>query len=96
MGRHWVVRTDVDVVETVILPSLDSGELRQGWAYRNDQNLDVIGPIVDTRGRGALNSDQKATWRRVQRFWPHHWDPVQPGDRVLRRFPAGDAGDWSR
>jgi hypothetical protein len=77
------VRTDVGVVNDIIVPSLDNGDLRQGWAYRDDQNLDVIGPIVDERGRGALNDDQKATWRRVQRFWPQHWEPVRVGHRIL-------------
>jgi hypothetical protein len=41
--RHWVVRTHVDVVKDIIVPSLDAGELRQGWAYRDDQSLDIIG-----------------------------------------------------
>lgn len=83
MPRVWVVRTDVNHVEDVIFPSLKAGELRQGWGGRPDEDLNVIGPIVDERGRGALNAAQKATWRRVQRFWPGHWDPVQCGDLVL-------------
>ena len=68
MPRYWVVRTNVNVVSEVIVPSLDAGELRQGWGYRDDQDLNVIGPIVNDEGRSALHDDQKATWRRVQRF----------------------------
>jgi hypothetical protein len=83
MPRVWVVRTDVNHVDDVILPSLEAGELRQGRSGRPDEDLNIIGPIVDQRGRGALNAAQKATWRRVQRFWSGHWDPVQPGDLVL-------------
>lgn len=83
VARYWVVRTDVDVAKEVIRPSLDACELRQGWAYRDDQDLNIIGPIVYEHGRSALNDHQKATWRRVQRFWPDHCDPVQAGDRIL-------------
>lgn len=83
MPRYWVIRTDVSVVADVVVPSLDVGDLRQGWSYRDDQDLGVIGPIVSDRGREALNDHQKATWRRVQRFWPDHWDPVEAGDRIL-------------
>lgn len=91
--RNWVVRTDVNYVSDVITPSLDRGELRQGWAYRDDQDLNVIGPLVNERGRGALNKHQQATWRRVQRFWPSHWDPVRKGDRiVLPKVPG--YGQW--
>ena len=92
MARYWVVRTDVSVVREVILPSLAHGDLRQGWAYRDDQDLNIIGPIVYDKGRDALNDHQKATWRRVQRFWPEHWEPVQAGDRIiLPKVP-----DWGR
>ena len=83
MPRYWVVRTDVNVAREVIVPSLKAGDLRQGWSYRDDQDLNVIGPIVNAKGRHALNDHQKATWRRVQRFWPEHWEPVQPGDRII-------------
>lgn len=90
--RYWVVRTDVTVVDDVIVPSLDLGDLRQGWAYRDDQDLSIIGPIVRDHGRDALNDHQKATWRRAQRFWPEHWEPVQAGDRiVLPKVPG-----WGR
>jgi hypothetical protein len=83
MPRHWVVRTDVRVVKEVIVPSLDAGDLRQGWAYRDDQDLNIVGPALYDHGRDALNGHQKATWRRVQRFWPEHSNPVQPGDRII-------------
>lgn len=92
MARDWVVRTDWHSLDEVILPSLQKRELRQGWGYQDDQNLGVIGPLVYEHGRAALNDDQKATWRRVQRFWPEHWDPIQIGDRILLpKVPA-----WGR
>jgi len=94
MPRYWVVRTNVNVVSEVIVPSLDAGELRQGWGYRDDQDLNVIGPIINAEGRSALNDDQKATWRRVQRFWDGHWDPVTEGDLiVLPKVPGW--GRWT-
>lgn len=93
MPRIWVIRTDVEHVGDVIVPSLDKGELRQGWSYRDDQDLAVVGPLVDERGRGALNADQKATWRRVQRFWPGHSDPVRVGDLVVLPKVPG-RGRW--
>jgi hypothetical protein len=83
MARDWVVRTDWRRLDEVIMPALNEGLLRQGWGYQDDQDLNVIGALVYSEGRHALNEDQKATWRRVQRFWPEHWDPVQTGDRVL-------------
>lgn len=83
MANQWVVRTDPGSRESVILPSLEAGLLRQGWGYQEDQDLNVIGPIVMSQGRGALNADQKATWRRVQHFWSGHWDPVCEGDLIL-------------
>lgn len=94
MPRYWVIRTDVNHVDDVIVPSLQAGELRQGWGWREDQDLDVIGPIVSERGRGPLNDSQKATWRRVQRFWPQHWEPVREGDRILLPKVPG-WGLWS-
>jgi hypothetical protein len=77
------VRTDVPRLDEVILPSLRSGELRQGWGYRADQDLNVVGTLVYESGRSALNDAQKATWNRVQRFWPGHWDPVHEDDLIL-------------
>lgn len=94
MPRDWVVRTDSSRLDDVILPSLEEGMLRQGWGWRDDQNLDVIGPIVYEHGRGALNDPQKATWRRVQRFWPQHWDPVREGDRILMPKVPRVWGHW--
>jgi len=92
MARYWVVRTDVSVVDDVIVPALDAGELRQGWGYREDQNLARIAATIDGRGRRGLNDHQKATWRRVQRFWPQHWEPVPVGDLiVLPKVPG-----WGR
>lgn len=46
--------------ERLIVPSLNAGDLRQGWAYRDDQGLNVIAPIVNDRGHGALNVDHLA------------------------------------
>lgn len=94
MPRYWVVRTDVNHLHDVIVPSLRTGDLRQGWGRREDENLDVIGPIVYAHGRGALNDAQKATWRRVQRFWPQHWEPVREGDGILLPKVPG-WGRWS-
>lgn len=83
MPRCWVVRTDFSRLEDVILPSLETGVLRQGWSYLPEQDLNIVGPIVYESGRQALTEDQQATWRRVQRFWPDHWEPVRIGDWVL-------------
>ena len=71
----------------VVVPSLDAGDLRQGWAYRDDRDLNTIGPIVQERGRGALNDHQKATWRRVQRFS----GGLDTGRRELARVAGVDA-----
>lgn len=91
--HNWVVRTDFEHLDEVILPSLEEGELRQGWGYQKEQDLTVIGPLFYEAGRDALSVDQKATWRRVQRFWPEHWDPVREGDRILLpKVPA--LGRW--
>ncbi|HUA04140.1 MAG TPA: hypothetical protein VMB27_09565 [Solirubrobacteraceae bacterium] len=49
MARDWVVRTDWHNLHEVILPSLDEGMVRQGWGYRDDQNLEVIEPVVYER-----------------------------------------------
>lgn len=93
MARCWVIPTDPSSIDAVILPSLEAGELRQGWGYQDDQNLEVIGPLVRDRGRDGLTDPQKATWRRVQRFWPEHSGPVCPGDLVLLpKVPA--PGRW--
>lgn len=94
VARDWVVRTDWRSLDEVILPSLREGQLRQGWGYRDDQDLNVIGNLVHSEGRNALNDDQKASWRRVQRFWPEHWEPVAVGDRILLPKVPG-WGRWS-
>ena len=89
MARDWVVRTDWHNLHEVILPSLDEGMVRQGWGYQDDQNLDVIGPVVYEQGRGALSDDQKATWRRVQRFLARALGPGAAG----RSDPSSE-GPW--
>lgn len=83
MSRRWVVRTDVRHLDDVILPSLAGGELRQGWGWRDDQDLNIVGPLFNEKGREALNDAQRATWSRVQHFWPEHWQPVCEGDLIL-------------
>ena len=82
VARDWVVRTDWRELDEVILPSLDEGLLRQDWGYEDDQDLNVIGQLVYEEGRNALNGDQKATWRRVQRFWPTLAGPPIRGKRA--------------
>jgi hypothetical protein len=93
MGRDWVVRTDWHHLDEVVLPSLEQGLLRQGWGYQDNQDLNVIGPLFYEDGRSALDDDQKATWRRVQRFCRTTGIPFTSATAsCCRRFPAGDGG----
>jgi hypothetical protein len=67
----------------VINPSLNEGVLRQGWGYVPSQDLADVGSVFQEGGRSALSEDQAAAWKRVQRWWPGHWEPVRIGDRIL-------------
>src|SRR4051812_1791390 len=82
MARYWGFRTDPNRSET-IREALDRGELRQGWGYRDDLDLNVLGPLVNEKGRKALDDQQRAAWRRCQRMWPGHWDPIRADDILL-------------
>lgn len=82
MTRYWGFRTDPHRLATIVA-ALQSAELRQGWGYRPDLDLDLLGELVAQRGRDALDGEQQAAWRRCQRMWPGHWDPIRPGDVVL-------------
>jgi len=45
-----------------------------------------------TQAAPLSTTTRKATWRRVQRFWDGHWDPVTEGDLiVLPKVPG-----WAR
>lgn len=81
--RYWAMRTHFERREEVILPSLDEGELRQGWGSREEQDLEVIGGLVHEGGIAALTDEQKDTWRGNQRLWPSDPDPVRPGHIIV-------------
>lgn len=92
-ARYWGFRTDPNRTAEIVA-SLKDGELRQGWGYQDDLDLNHIGDLVRSEGRGALNDDQRAAWRRCQRTWPGHWDPIGPGDvLLLPKVPRG--GEFS-
>ena len=64
MKNYWSMRTSRDNEEVIagLLNELREGRLRQGWGYKDDQNLDK----VLSNNRHALNDAQKETllhWR---------------------------------
>lgn len=91
MTRYWAMRTDTRNNTDYIWRELKAGRLRQGWGYRPDQDLHLIGRLR-AQG-GSLNNDQKATWRGNRRLLPTERDAVRLGDLiVLPHLPS--YGQW--
>jgi hypothetical protein len=76
---------DTAVAKEVIVRWLAAGELRHGSAYRDDQDLNLIGPIVNDRGfasrglrtprsaSGRMNdiaARRKGRWRGARQVGP--------------------------
>ena len=91
MTRYWVIRTDKGTTDW-IWGELQEGRLRQGWGYRDDQDLHLIAAAV--AARQPLNKDQQDTWRGNRRLLETEPDGVRPGDLVLLpHLPR--RGTWS-
>ncbi|HEY3411686.1 MAG TPA: restriction endonuclease [Armatimonadota bacterium] len=91
MNRYWVIRTDKASTDW-IWSELQEGRLRQGWGYRDDQDLHQISALA--AAGTPLNDDQRYTWRGNRRLLETEPDGVTPGDFVLLpHLPS--QGSWS-
>lgn len=89
--RYWVIRTDKKSTDW-IWSELREGRLRQGWGYRDDQDLHLIAAALIARQ--PLNDDQGYTWRGNRRLLETEADGAKPGDLVLLpHLPRH--GSWS-
>ncbi len=91
MPRYWVMRTDPNN-RAFLWDELNHGRLRQGWGYREDQDLRHIAPLV--RDAQQLNDDQRLTWRGNRRLLDTEPDGIRANDIiVVPNLPA--YGVWS-
>ncbi|MBA3778831.1 MAG: hypothetical protein H0X16_05970 [Chloroflexi bacterium] len=80
MPRYWGIRTDQQRGDE-LWAEVQSGRLRQGWGYRDEQDLELIAHLK-AMGR-PLNDHQRATWRGNRRLLSHEPGEVRPGDIVV-------------
>lgn len=91
MIRYWVIRTDKNSTDWIWSELLE-GRLRQGWGYRDDQDLHLISALA--ADRDSSNEDQRYTWRGNRRLLESEPDGVKRGDLVLLpHLPR--LGSWS-
>ena len=91
MTRYWAIRTD-QARRAFIWAELASGRLRQGWGYREDQDLELLARI--RRTDGTPDAGQQATWRGNRLLLPTEPGAVSTGDLiVLANLPR--YGTWS-
>jgi hypothetical protein len=81
MTRYWAMRTDTRHNTDWLWRELSAGRLRQGWGYRDDQDLHVIARIRASGGR--LSDHQRVTWRGNRRLVPTERDAVRSGDMIV-------------
>lgn len=80
MTRYWVVRTDKTFTD-FIWSELKEGRLRQGWGWRDDQDLRLLARL---REQGTpFNEHQQQTWRGNRRLLGSEPDSIQVGDIVI-------------
>ena len=89
--RHWAMRTD-EARRAFIWSELLDGGLRQGWGYREDQDLELLARI--RRAGGRLDAGQQATWRGNRLLRPTEPGAVSTGDLVVLPHLPRD-GAWS-
>lgn len=75
------MRTDTRNNTEYIWRELQAGRLRQGWGYRQDQDLHEIARIRADGGR--LNEHQGIAWRGNRRLVPTEGDAVRRGDLIV-------------
>lgn len=91
MTRYWVIRTDKKLTE-LIWSELKQGRLRQGWGWRDDQDLRLLARLRD---RGTpFNEHQQQTWRGNRRLLSSEFDSVQIGDIIITPH-LPQHGAWS-
>ena len=91
MTRSWAMRTD-QARRAFIWTELLEGRLRQGWGYREDQDLELLAQI--RRAGGTLDAGQQATWHGNRLLLPTEPGAVSTGDLiVLPHLPR--YGTWS-
>lgn len=81
MPRYWIMRVDHREAKNFLWNELKAGRLRQGWGYREDQNLDTI--AARKKKGAALIDEQQDTWRGNRRMLGSEPDSIQKDDIVL-------------
>ncbi|MGK4008376.1 hypothetical protein WMF31_37535 [Sorangium sp. So ce1036] len=81
MPRYWIMRVDHREAKNFLWSELKAGRLRQGWGYREDQNLETI---AARRKKGAtITDEQQDAWRGNRRMFGSEPDSIQEGDVIL-------------
>ena len=92
MPRYWIMRVDHREAKDFLWSELKAGRLRQGWGYREDQNLETL--AARKKKDTAITDEQQDTWRGNRRMLGSEPDSIQVGDVVLvPHLP--DARHWS-
>lgn len=81
MRRYWIMRVDHREARTFLWRELKAGRLRQGWGYREEQNLETI--AARKRKGAAITDEQQDAWRGNRRMLGSEPDSIQKGDIIL-------------
>lgn len=81
MPRYWIMRVDHREAREFLWNELQDGRLRQGWGYREDQNLTTI--ATRKRKDAGITDEQQATWRGNRRMLASEPDSIRTGDIIL-------------
>ncbi|MDC0750004.1 restriction endonuclease [Polyangium mundeleinium] len=92
MPRYWVMRVDHRGAKDFLWNELKAGRLRQGWGYREDQNLETI--AARKRKDAGITDEQQAAWRGNRRMLGAEPDSIQKGDVILVAHLPNDR-HWS-
>jgi hypothetical protein len=81
MQRYWIMRVDHREAKNFLWSELKAGRLRQGWGYREDQNLEAI--AARRKKSAAITDEQQDAWRGNRRMLGSEPDSIQDGDIIL-------------
>jgi restriction endonuclease len=81
MPRYWIMRVDHRDAKDFLWAELKAGRLRQGWGYREDQNLETI--AARRKKDATISDEQQDTWRGNRRMLGSEPDSIQKGDVIL-------------
>lgn len=81
MPRYWIMRVDHRKAKNFLWDELKAGRLRQGWGYREEQNLEKI--ATRKKKDASITDEQQDAWRGNRRMLGAEPDSIQKDDFIL-------------